>query len=79
MVESRNIHEMGGDKTSSSLSLTSWMAKNLRFLPLLKSTWIPTWHPMDHVSSGRHSLVYFAYICDNDLLKWGLFTYEKGL
>ena len=52
MVESRNIHEMGGDKTSSSLSLTSWMAKNLRFLPLLKSTWIPTWHPMDHVSQG---------------------------
>jgi hypothetical protein len=28
---------------------------------------------------GGHSLVYFAYTCDNDLLKWGLFTYEKGL
>ena len=28
---------------------------------------------------GGHSLVYFAYTCDTDLLKWGLFTYEKGL
>ena len=27
---------------------------------------------------GGHSLVYFAYTCDNDLLKEGL-TYEKGL
>jgi hypothetical protein len=31
------------------------------------------------LDGGRHSLVYFAYTCDNDLLKWGLFTYEKGL
>jgi hypothetical protein len=31
------------------------------------------------VPRGGHSLVYFAYTCDNDLLKWGLFTYEKGL
>ena len=23
--------------------------------------------------------MYFAYTCDNDLLKWGLFTYKKGL
>jgi hypothetical protein len=33
----------------------------------------------NHVAWGGHSLVYFAYTCDNDLLKWGLFTYEKRL
>ena len=31
------------------------------------------------IASGVHSLVYFAYTCDNDLFKWGLFTYEKWL